>query len=123
MPASACARTWVSCGDLPHVALQPGEPLDGGVGRLLGGLGDRDDALLLVLGASQEVELLEQVVEAVGVEDHRDDIGRGGLVLGDELRAQDGPGLGQRAAQLRQVIALARDLSFERGKAGAVGGQ
>ena len=110
-------------GDLPDAALEPRQPLDGGVGRGLGRLRDRDDALLLVLGAAQEVELIEQVVEAVGVEDHRDDVGRRGLVLGDELGAQDPSGFGQRPAQLGQVIALARDLSLERGETCPVGGQ
>ena len=110
-------------GDLAHVALEGGEPLDGRVGGGLGRLGDRDDGLLLVLGAAQEVELLEQVVEPLGVEDHRDHVGRRGLVLGHELGLEDALGLGQRLAQQREVGALTRDLSLQRGQPGSVSGE
>ena len=60
--------------DLPVGGLELSEPLGGAIRPGLGVLGDGDDRLLLLLGPVQEVELLEQVREAAGVEHDRDQI-------------------------------------------------
>ena len=47
-----------------------------------------DDALVLVVDALQELAALEQLGEAVRAEDHRDEVGRVGLVALDEPRGE-----------------------------------
>ena len=82
------------------------EPVELGLG--LDGLGLRgadavDDPAVLVADAVDELRARDQVLEAVGLEDHRDDVGLVGLVDldqpvgqrvlgGGELRAQLAPG-------------------------------
>ena len=73
----------------------------------LGVAGDGDDRLLLLLGPVQEVELLEQIGEAVGIEHDRHEVRAVALVAADELAREEHPRAGEPAAQQREQRALA----------------
>ena len=86
-------------GQLAVSGLELGQPRRGAVCRRLVPAGDRDDALLYALGAAQEVDLFEQVVEPAGVQYDGDQIGPVALVAGHQLAREQHPRPGQPLAQ------------------------
>ncbi len=68
---------------------------------------ERDHRLLLLLGAVQEVEVLQQVGEAVRIEDHADEIRAVGFVARDELAGEQDPCPRELAAESFQPGSLA----------------
>ena len=80
-----------------------------------------DDARVLLRDALHELRALEQVGEAVGLEDHGDDVGLVGLVELHEPVAQRGARLGQPRAQPHQADALAAQLVLDARELGALG--
>ena len=69
-------------------------------------------ALLLLLGAVQEVELLEQVVEAVGVQDDGDEVRVVALVARAQLVGEQRLRLVELAAQAREPRPLGVELAL-----------
>ena len=69
-----------------------------------------DDARVLLRDALHELRALEQVGEAVGLEDHGDHVGLVGLVELHEPVAQRGARLGQARPQPDEADALAAQL-------------
>ena len=74
---------------------------------------DPDDLLVLLGDAAHEVAALEQVGEAVGVEDHVDDVGHVGLVELDEALRERGARLREALAQPHEAAALGAQVALE----------
>ena len=70
--------------------------------------------------ALHELRALEQVGEAVGLEDHRDDVGLVGLVELDEPVGERGARLGEAGAQPREPDPLAAQLVLHARQLGAL---
>ena len=105
-PGQRSTRRAVVARDRPVGRLELRPAGGGGVGLGLRGAGDRDDRLLLLLGAAQEVEPVEQIGEAVRLEDDRDQIGLATLVVrrpagGEIIRARARRALSTRAGAAR----------------------
>ena len=103
-------------GDLALTGLGPVELLLGG-----GGLGARaadpvDDPRVLLGDALHELRALEQVGEAVGLEDHGDEVGLVGLVEMDEPLGQGDARLGQPRSQAHDPPALAAKVGLDGGQ-------
>ena len=83
------------------------QPMSGDRRPRLRRAGERDHGLLLLLGPVQEVEVLQQVGEAMGAEDDADEIRTVGLVAREELAGEQHPRPRQLAAQPLQPRTLA----------------
>ena len=82
-----------------------------------------DQLLVVVLGGADELELVEQVGESVGAQDHREDVGRIGLELGSEVGRQRPVGERELALERRQVGPLPLECRLRRRQARLLGRQ
>ena len=89
---------------------QPGLPGHGGAR----GAGPADDVGILRRDPVHEVDPLEQLVEAVGLEDHRDQVGRGLLVVRHQVLRQRLGGSLELVLEVDQVIARREQLALHR---------
>ena len=99
-------------GELLLAALEDVQALGGRRRVGLGGAHDLDDVLVLLGHALHELAALEQLGEALGGHDHRDDVGRVGLVELDEALGERGAGLGQAGAQAHEAPALGAQVAL-----------
>src|SRR5581483_3378723 len=104
--------------DLEVAGFELGQSALRGVRPRLGLTRLGDDRSLLLLGAAQEVDVLQQIGEALRFEDHRHQVRPVVLVGGDELAGQNDPSPGQarfeHGDQLTLVSALDADPSQRR---------
>ena len=103
-------------GDLALAVLEPVEPALGGHRLGLRAPDAVDDPRVLLGDALHELGPLQHVREAVGLEDHRHDVGLVGLVALDQPVAQRRARLGQARAQLDEADALLAQLVLEPGE-------
>ena len=96
--------------------LEPVELALGGHGLGLGAADAVDDPLVLLGHALHELGPLQQVGEAVGLEDHGDDVRLVGLVALDEPVAERGARLGEPRAQADEADALLAQLVLQPGE-------
>ena len=103
--------------------LEFGQPVGGDRRPRLRRASEGDHRLLLLLGAVQEVEVLQQVGEAVRVEDDADEIGTVGFVARDELAGEQHPGPRELAAEPPQPGSLAQERGVGSGERRLVVGE
>ena len=99
-------------GELLLAALEDVQALGGRRRVGLGGAHDPDDVLVLLGHALHELAALEQLGEALGGHDHRDDVGRVGLVELDEALGERRAGLRQAGAQAHEAPALGAQVAL-----------
>ena len=76
-----------------------------------------DDHRVAVLHAAQEIEALEHVGEALGIEDDRDDVGLVGRVALAQHDRKGAPALGQPRAEAHEALACDAQLTLGLGQA------
>ncbi len=91
----------------------------------LGARGARraDDLRVLVADPLHEVDLLQQIFESVGVEDHADEVGRAVLVGRDEVGCERVARLLEAVLELHEPVAGGDQLILDLPQLGLAGGE